>query len=71
MSFGVVCLFVGLLTRLVLWMRFGPAADVPGAHLPMLLLAGLLNDAVESLYLTTPLALYLFLLPDRWYHSRF
>ncbi|MCM2311044.1 MAG: sulfatase-like hydrolase/transferase [Steroidobacteraceae bacterium] len=71
MSFGVVCLFVGLVTRVVLWMKFGPAADVPGAHLPMLLLAGLLNDAVESLYLTTPLALYLFLLPDRWYHSRF
>jgi phosphoglycerol transferase MdoB-like AlkP superfamily enzyme len=70
-TFGAVCLLVGLATRLVLWARFGTAADVPGTHLPMVLLAGMLNDAVEALYLAAPLALYLFLLPDRWYRSRF
>jgi phosphoglycerol transferase MdoB-like AlkP superfamily enzyme len=69
-SFALVCLLVGLATRLVLWAKFGTAADVPGTRLPVVLLAGLLNDAVETVYLATPLALYLLLLPDRWYHSR-
>jgi len=69
--FGAIYLGVGLATRLLLWARFGTAADVPGTHLPMLLLAGLVNDAVECLYLVTPLALYLLLVPDRWYRSRF
>lgn len=70
LAFAAIYLCLGLATRLVLWARFGTAADVPAAHLPMLLLAGLVNDAVESLYLALPLALYLLLLPDRWYRAR-
>ena len=31
-TFGALYLCVGLLTRLVLWARFGPAADVPVAR---------------------------------------
>ena len=68
---GALYLCVGLISRLVLWAKFGAAADVPPMHVPMLALAGVVNDAVESLYLVAPLALYLFLLPDRWYRSRF
>jgi len=69
-ALGIIYLCLGLVTRLVLWARFGVAADVPASDLPLLLLAGLANDAVESLYLLAPLALYLFLLPDRWYRTR-
>ena len=69
LTFGAIYLCLGLATRLLLWAKFGTAADVPATHLPMLLLAGLVNDAVESLYLVAPLALYLFLIPDRWYRS--
>ena len=70
LAFGVIYLCVGLATRLLLWAKFGSAADVPAGHLPLVILAGLVNDLVESLYLVTPLAIYLLLLPDRWYRSR-
>ena len=55
---------------MVLWARFGTAADVPAIDLPWVLLAGLVNDAVESLYLLTPFMLYLLLVPDRWHRAR-
>ena len=67
---GLFYLCLGLVARVVLWARFGTAADVPMIDLPWILLAGLVNDAVESLYLLTPLMLYLFLVSDRWYRSR-
>jgi len=70
LAFAALYLCVGLATRLLLWVQFGTAADVPAAHLPLLLLAGTVNDAVESLYLVAPLAMYLLFLPDRWYRSR-
>lgn len=62
-------LLLGLLVRIVLWARFGTAADVPVLDLPLLLAGGVVNDAVESLYLFAPFALYLLLVPDRWYRT--
>jgi phosphoglycerol transferase MdoB-like AlkP superfamily enzyme len=70
LALGALYLCLGLATRLVLWLKFGAAADVPAADLPMLMLAGLLNDFVESLYIVAPLMLYLLLMPDRWYRTR-
>ena len=70
LALGALYICLGAVTRLVLWLKFGTAADVPTADLPLLMLAGLLNDAVESLYIITPLALYLLLVPDRWYRTR-
>jgi phosphoglycerol transferase MdoB-like AlkP superfamily enzyme len=70
LALGIFYVCLGLVTRLVLWAKFGVAADVPVADLPLILLAGLLNDAVEGLYLLAPFALYLFLVPGRWYGSR-
>ena len=64
-----VYLALGLLTRLVLWTRFGVAADVTAGDLPWVVLAGTVNDAVEALYLFAPFALYLALMPERWYGS--
>jgi len=61
--------FGGVL-RLVLWNSFGRQQGVPLEHLPILLLGGMLNDLVESLYLLAPLSAYLLLMRDRWYRSR-
>jgi len=68
-ALAVLYVSLGFVARIVLWARFGPAADVPALDLPWLLLAGLLNDAVESLYLFAPFTLYLLLVPDRWYRT--
>jgi len=69
-ALGVFYLCLGLVTRLVLWAKFGATADVPATDLPLILLAGLLNDAVEGLYLLAPFVLYLFLVPERWHAAR-
>jgi phosphoglycerol transferase MdoB-like AlkP superfamily enzyme len=63
-------LALGFVGRLVLWARFGIEADVGIAQLPNIVAAGLLNDAVTSLYLFAPLAVFTLLLPDRWFRSR-
>jgi phosphoglycerol transferase MdoB-like AlkP superfamily enzyme len=70
-AFAALYLAMGLVTRIVLWARFGVAADVPATDLPALLLAGIVNDTVESLYLLAPLAVFLLAAPDRWMRSRF
>jgi len=70
LALGVLYLGLGLVVRLVLWVRFGAAAAVPASDLPLVLLAGTVNDAAESLYLLGPLVLYLFMVPDRWHRSR-
>ena len=69
-NLAAVFLLIGALVRLVLWYRFGRPADVALIHLPQVLAAGLVNDAVQSLYLLAPLATWILLLPDRWYRSR-
>jgi hypothetical protein len=51
LALGAFYVFLGIVVRMVLWVRFGTVADVPAADLPFLLLGGVLNDAVESLYL--------------------
>lgn len=60
---------LGFLGRVMLWARFGVEADVGAVRLPYILGAGLVNDLVESLYLFAPLALYIVLLPDRWFRT--
>ncbi len=64
-----VYLVLGLAGRFFLWARFGLQADVGGSRLPFILAAGFINDLVESLYLFAPFALYILLLPDRWFRS--
>jgi phosphoglycerol transferase MdoB-like AlkP superfamily enzyme len=60
---------LGLLGRVMLWARFGIEADVGPGQLPYVLAAGAVNDLVESLYLFAPFALYILLLPDRWFRT--
>lgn len=60
---------LGFLGRVMLWARFGVEADVGAVRLPYVLGAGLVNDLVESLYLFAPFALYIVLLPDRWFRT--
>ena len=69
-NLAAVFLLIGAVVRVVLWYRFGRPADVSLLHLPMLLGAGVVNDAVQSLYLLAPLATWILLSPDRWYRSR-
>jgi phosphoglycerol transferase MdoB-like AlkP superfamily enzyme len=64
-----VYLVLGLAGRTVLWSRFGMEADVGASRLPYVLTAGCVNDLVESLYLFAPFALYILLVPDRWFRS--
>jgi phosphoglycerol transferase MdoB-like AlkP superfamily enzyme len=70
LTLAAVYVGLGFVGRIVLWARFGIEADVGIFRLPPVLAAGLVNDAVESLYLFAPFAAYALLLPDRWYRSR-
>jgi phosphoglycerol transferase MdoB-like AlkP superfamily enzyme len=60
---------LGLAGRTLLWARFGIEADVAASRLPYILTAGFINDLIESLYLFAPFALYILLVPDRWFRS--
>jgi phosphoglycerol transferase MdoB-like AlkP superfamily enzyme len=64
-----VYLALGLVGRTFLWFKFGIEADVAASRLPYILTAGFINDLVESLYLFAPFALYILLVPDRWFRS--
>lgn len=55
--------------RLLLWWQFGLEEGVGWGQLPLILLTGLLNDALEALYLLLPFSLFYILLPQRW-HGR-
>ena len=63
-------LVVGAFLRVALWWQFGTTDGVAAAALPSILGRGLLNDLVVSLYCLTPFAIYLAVIPDRWYRSR-
>jgi phosphoglycerol transferase MdoB-like AlkP superfamily enzyme len=63
-------LLIGGVLRAWLWSQFGLPAGVSASMLPLILAGGLLNDAVVSLYLFLPLAVYVAWLPDAWYDSR-
>ena len=61
---------VGLLLRLLLWVLFGRAAQVAPASLLWILPAGIIADAVQSLYLLMPFAFLLWLLTDSGLRTR-
>ncbi|BCR06353.1 sulfatase [Desulfuromonas versatilis] len=58
-------LAVSALLRLVLWWKFGPAAQVGLAEMGPILLFGLVNDLIALLYVNAPAACYLLLVPGR------
>lgn len=61
---------LGFVTRVALWWAYGHAAQVGAASLLWIVPSGLVADAIESLYLLAPLALFLWLTPDRWQSTR-
>ncbi len=63
-------LILSSITRLALWGFFGIPAGVAVKALPLILLTGLVNDIVQSVYLLMPLALYLLLVTPRFHASR-
>ena len=54
-------LLAGLALRVVLWWQFGRPADVGALSLPVLLAAGLVNDAVQACSLLLPFVAYFLL----------
>src|SRR5262245_46009614 len=60
----------GLFVRLVLWAAFGRSQQVGFDALAWILATGAAADAVQSLYLLTPFAVLLWLVPDRPYRSK-
>jgi phosphoglycerol transferase MdoB-like AlkP superfamily enzyme len=54
----------------VLWAAFGRVQQVSALALPGLLASGVLCDLVQSFYLLTPFAIFLWLAPERLYGSR-
>lgn len=63
-------LLVEAVLRATLWWQFGIADGVALSALPSVLARGLLNDLVVTLYIFTPFALYLALVPECWIRSR-
>src|SRR5689334_18161816 len=63
-------LVLSALLRFVLWWQFGREAEVGLALFGASLLAGVVNDAVQLLYVLLPFVLYLTLLPPRWHAAR-
>lgn len=74
--FGPLLLACGLyfaistLTRAVLAALSALHGQVPARMLPEVAAIGAMYDTVTCLYLFAPLALYLALMPDRWYRSQ-
>lgn len=56
--------------RVVLWAAFGRQTGVGAWQLSWVLPTGVLSDLIEAIYLLVPWALLLWLIPDRWYRSR-
>ena len=67
---ALAILGLGAVLRVVLWGAFGHAADVGFGALLWILPAGALADLVVLVYLLTPFALYLALIPTRWHTGR-
>lgn len=68
-TLAVFYLALCALLRLTLFVRFGPTGEVSWWSLPLMLVAGSINDLVESLYLFVPFTLLVALVPDAWYRT--
>ncbi|AUI68121.1 LTA synthase family protein [Beggiatoa leptomitoformis] len=66
----VIYLILSTLLRVTLWVKFGTDADVTPYALPLILLAGLVNDGVVLTYLLLPLSLFLLVIPNRWFQGK-
>ncbi|HEV8646636.1 MAG TPA: sulfatase-like hydrolase/transferase [Burkholderiales bacterium] len=67
---GLIYLAVSTLTRLVLIGVSMTAGQAAWADMPAVMAVGAVYDVVTALYLFTPFALYLALLPARLYHNK-
>src|SRR5512134_260710 len=63
-------LLISTLTRLVLYLHAGRQLEHPAREILAVLPIGLGYDLVTACYLFAPFALYLWLVPDRFYRSR-
>lgn len=68
---GTFYLVIATLLRLVLFTVFGATGHVSVLHLPAILGLGAVNDFLLLPYLLLPFSLYLLIVPQRIYSSRF
>src|SRR5688572_2759604 len=69
-TLAVCYVALGFVLRVGLWIAFGRAQHVSGLSFSWILAAGVVADAVESLYLLAPFATLLWLMPDEiWWSS--
>lgn len=68
-SLSAIYLALSAVLRLVLWGRFGLSSGVSLGQLPAILSLGLINDLAALVYITFPAALYVALMPHKWFTS--
>lgn len=68
---GGFYLLLSTLLRLFLFVIFGPPAHVSLLQLPAIMGLGVINDFLELSYLLFAFSLYLLIVPERLYRSRF
>ncbi len=75
MSFLVVlsffCLFENFIIRTILTIKEFPAIGRPLIDLPKIFLAGIYNDSLNFTYLAIPVVIYLLLIPEKIYKTKF
>ena len=70
-ALSTVYLVLSVVLRIVLWSLFGKSSGVSFWQLPAILSLGMLNDLAALIYVMLPAALYLSLLPQKWFDSTF
>ena len=63
---GILFLFVSLVTRVMLTVKAAPLTDLNVSKIIHIFLYGLFYDIVTLCYLSLPVALILFVIPNRW-----
>jgi len=68
-TLAIAYVVFGAALRLILWWSFGRAQHVEWSQLGWIIPVGVISDLMECAELLLPLAIFLWLTPDRWHRS--